>query len=113
MLKYKITFRKLEIEIKTFLGELTSKIIKNSDVRNLILTGGDTALGVCKELGIYNMNILGELLPGIPLAIAHYKSYNLNIVTKAGGFGKEDTLYDLINKFKNCYKRKESSLIVN
>jgi len=101
MVKYNIGFRELEIEIKTFLGELTSKIIKNSDVRNLILTGGDVALGVCKELNTYNMNILGELLPGIPLAIANYKNYNLNIVTKAGGFGKEDALYNLINKLKN------------
>lgn len=101
MLKYNIGFRELEIEIKNFLGKLTSKIIKNSSSRNLILTGGDVALGVCKELGIYNMNILDELLPGIPLAIANYKNYNLNIVTKAGGFGKEDTLYNLINKLKN------------
>jgi len=101
MLKYNLSFRELEIKIKTFLGELTSKIIKNSYVKNLILTGGDVALGVCKELNIYNMNILDELLPGIPLAIANYKNYNLNIVTKAGGFGKEDALYNLINKLKN------------
>jgi len=101
MLKYHLNFRALEICIKTFLDELISKIIKNSDVRNLILTGGDLALGVCKELDIYNMNILDELLPGIPLTIAHYKSYNLNVITKAGGFGKEDTLHELINKLKN------------
>jgi len=101
MLKYHLSFRELEVEIKTFLGELTSKIIKNSNTRNLILTGGDVALGVCKELNIYNTNILDELLPGIPLAIANYKDYKLNIITKAGGFGKEDALYDLINKLKN------------
>ena len=101
MLKYDLSFRGLEIEIKNFLGKLTSKIIKNSYARNLILTGGDVALGVCKELCIYNMNILDELLPGIPLAIANYKNYNLNIITKAGGFGKEDTLYELINKLKS------------
>jgi len=101
MLKYNIGFRELEIEIKNFLGELTSKIIKNSASRNLVLTGGDIALGVCKELGISNLNVIDELLPGIPLAIANYKNYNLNIVTKAGGFGKEDTLYNLINKLKN------------
>lgn len=101
MLKYHLSFRKLEIEIKNFLGELISKIIKNSDVRNLILTGGDVALGVCKELGIYNMNILDELLSGIPLSTAYYENHILNIITKAGGFGKEDTLYHLINKLKN------------
>ncbi|MHA1232789.1 MAG: four-carbon acid sugar kinase family protein [Candidatus Helarchaeota archaeon] len=101
MLKYHLSFRGLEIKIKTFLGELTSKIIENSYVRNLILTGGDVALGVCKELNIRNLNILAELLPGIPLTIANYKDYKLNIITKAGGFGKEDTLYNLINKLKN------------
>jgi len=101
MLKYNLSFRKLEVEIKKFLGELTSKIIKNSYVRNLILTGGDAALGVCKKLNIYSMNIVDELLPGIPLAIANYNNYKLNIITKAGGFGKEDTLYDLINKLRN------------
>lgn len=101
MLKYHLGFRELEIKIKYFFGKLTSKIMKNSDARNLILTGGDVALGVCKELNIYNMNILDELLPGIPLAVANYKNYNLNIVTKAGGFGKEDALYNLINKLKN------------
>ncbi len=101
MLKYNISFRELEIKIKTFLGELTSRIVKNSYARNLILTGGDIALGVCRELGISNLTILDELLPGIPLTVVNYKNYNLNIVTKAGGFGKEDTLYNLINKFKN------------
>ena len=101
MLKYHLSFRGLEIKIKTFLGELTSKIIKNSNIRNLILTGGDVALGVCKELNIRNLNILAELLPGIPLTIANYKDYKLNVVTKAGGFGKEDALYNLINKLKN------------
>ena len=101
MLKYNIGFRELEIKIKNFFGELTSKIVENNNIRNLILTGGDVALGVCKELDISNLTILDELLPGIPLAIANYKNYNLNIVTKAGGFGKEDTLYELINKLKS------------
>ena len=101
MLKYNLGFRELEVKIKTFLGELISKIIKNSSSRNLILTGGDTALGVCKELGISNLNVIDELLPGIPLSTAYYENNILNIITKAGGFGKEDTLYNLINKLKN------------
>ena len=104
MLKYNIGFRELEIKIKNFFGELTSKIVENNNIRNLILTGGDVALGVCKELDISNLTILDELLPGIPLTTANYKNYNLNIVTKAGGFGKEDALYNLINKLKKLLR---------
>ena len=101
MLEYNISFRELEIKIKTFLGELTSRIVKNCNARNLILTGGDVALGVCKELGISNLTILDEMLPGIPLSLACHENIHLNIITKAGGFGEEDTLYQLMAKFKN------------
>ncbi|GAB4116637.1 MAG: four-carbon acid sugar kinase family protein [Candidatus Caldatribacteriota bacterium] len=100
MYKYNLEFRELEIKIKSFFGELTRKIIENSNIRHLILTGGDIALGVCKELKINNLNVIEELMPGVPLTVANYKDYSLNIITKAGGFGKEDTLYNLINKLK-------------
>ncbi|GAG73058.1 unnamed protein product, partial [marine sediment metagenome] len=65
MQKYNLSFRELELTIRKFLGELTAKIVRNSPARNLILTGGDIALGVCSALGIKNLNIVDELLPGI------------------------------------------------
>lgn len=98
MQKYNLSFRELELVIRKFLGELTAKIVRNSPARNLILTGGDIALGVCSALGIKNLNIVDELLPGIPLSIANPKNFNLKIVTKAGGFGEKDTLFKLIKK---------------
>lgn len=101
MQRYGLSFKELENKIKEFFGILTANIVKEIEVRNLILTGGDVAISVCKELGISKLNILDELLPGIPLARARVKNRDLNIVTKAGGFGKKDTLYKLINKFRN------------
>jgi len=98
MQKYNLSFRELELTIRKFLGELTAKIVRNSPARNLILTGGDIALGVCSALGIKNLNIVDELLPGIPLSTANLKNFNLKIVTKAGGFGEKDTLFKLIKK---------------
>lgn len=50
MSKYKLDFKELEIEIKGLFSELNSRMIKNSDARDLILTDGDVALGVYKEL---------------------------------------------------------------
>ena len=98
MQKYNLSFRELELAIRKFLGELTATIVRNSPAGNLILTGGDIALGVCLALGIQNLNIVDELLPGIPLSIANLKKFNLKIVTKAGGFGEKDTLFKLIKK---------------
>ena len=98
MQKYNLSFRELELVIRKFLGELTAKIVRNSPTRNLILTGGDIALGVCSALGIQNLNIVDELLPGIPLSTASLKDVNLKVITKAGGFGEKDTLSKLIKK---------------
>jgi len=101
MQKYKLSYKELENNIKEFLGILTSNIIKGSNIRNLMLTGGDIAISACRELGISNLELLGELLPGIPLASAIYNNDHLNIITKAGGFGEKSTLYNLIKKFQN------------
>lgn len=101
MEKYKLSYKDLENNIKVFLGILTSNIVKDANIRNLILTGGDIAISACRELGISKLEILEELLPGIPLTIAGYNNYPLNIITKAGGFGEIDTLYNLIKKFQS------------
>jgi D-threonate/D-erythronate kinase len=100
MQKYDLTYKELENKIKEFFGLLTSIIIKKNTIRNLILTGGDIAISVCQELSISNLEVSGELLPGIPLTRACFQGDALNIITKAGGFGRRETLYELINKFR-------------
>jgi uncharacterized protein YgbK (DUF1537 family) len=63
-------------------------------VRGLILTGGDTARAVCRELGCTQLRLGGEVEPGIPLANMEDGRYpGLTVVTKAGGFGTEASLW--------------------
>jgi uncharacterized protein YgbK (DUF1537 family) len=63
----------------------------------LILTGGDTALGVLNFLQADRMEIRGEISEGIveaQLVGGHWNS--LTIVTKAGAFGKKDALEKVV-----------------
>ena len=97
--RYELNFRELGLAIRNFLGELVMRILDKTSTRNLILTGGDTAIGVCEKLGIHQLTIVEELLPGIPLSLGRLKTHgDVNIVTKAGGFGEEDALYVLFEK---------------
>lgn len=97
--RYNLTFRSLGVAIRDFLAELAMRICDALPLNNLILTGGDTAIGVCERLGIRQLTIVEELLPGIPLSFGRSeKQDTLNIVTKAGGFGEEDALYILFQK---------------
>ena len=58
----------------------------------LILTGGETALIVCRELGAISIEITGEALPGVPLGLLRLPSVTMPVATKSGGFGAPDTL---------------------
>ena len=100
--RYGLDFRGLGLVIRDFLGELVKHILDHVPVRNLILTGGDTAIGVCEKLGIHQLTIVEELLPGIPLSVGQYRDhFEVNLVTKAGGFGEENTLYTLFQHLES------------
>lgn len=82
------------------LGDLTSHVVDEaSDVINgIYITGGDTLIKIAKHLGIEGMVIVKEVLPAIPLGrFISAKYQDINVVTKAGGFGKEDA-FDIILK---------------
>jgi len=63
----------------------------------LVLTGGDTAVSVCRKLGSWGIFLREEVLPGIPAGeLMGGRFEGINVITKAGAFGQEDTLVRLI-----------------
>lgn len=59
---------------------------------SLILTGGATAEAVLDGLGVTVLDLVGEVVPGLPLSLGA----GWRIVTKSGGFGAAGTLADLV-----------------
>ena len=58
----------------------------------LVISGGATAQLVLRALGIEVLELLGEALPGLPLA----RAGGFTIITKSGGFGGPDALVELL-----------------
>ena len=83
------------------LGEITLKLIKQSKISGLFLTGGDTAIGVIKKLGVCGASIKQEIMTGIPLMTLYGgKNHGLNVITKAGAFGEENAIEYCMKKLK-------------
>lgn len=64
----------------------------------LLVTGGETAAMVFAGLGVDQLLVEGELVPGIGQAVARLDYGTLRVLTKSGGFGSDETLnrvYDL------------------
>lgn len=90
-----------ETEAKLFveeaIGEITSAILDEVEVLSLIMTGGATSLIICQKLGVDRVYIDEEIEPGMPLLTL---SNGMYAVTKAGGFGHEDSLVQATQKLR-------------
>jgi uncharacterized protein YgbK (DUF1537 family) len=68
----------------------------------LVATGGDTAIAILAASGNPALQVLGDLMPGIPYARIRLGSASLWLVTKAGGFGGRDTFRDVARRLRGA-----------
>jgi len=75
------------------LGKMAARLVAKHAIAGLVLTGGDVALAACAALGAEALSLIGEVAPGIPVGrIRGGPHTGLALVTKAGGFGREDAI---------------------
>jgi uncharacterized protein YgbK (DUF1537 family) len=56
----------------------------------LAVTGGETAKHIARRLKAFEISVLREVEPGIPLCLMRTPQGAIPLVTKAGGFGNDD-----------------------
>ncbi len=77
------------------LAEVAAGLSEEGLFDALVLTGGETAVGVARRLGAAGIRLEGEVEPGIPAgSLLGPRPYR--VVTKAGGFGEPDTLVRVV-----------------
>jgi uncharacterized protein YgbK (DUF1537 family) len=88
--------------ISSALGEIANKIVEYGKITGLILIGGSTAMDVCLTLGARGILFEDEVLPGVPCGrLVGGRHDGLKVVTKAGGFGDENAIIDIIKYLRN------------
>lgn len=76
------------------LARVVSAVLENSLPGGLILNGGDTARTVCAVLSCTRIWLGGQIEPGVPWGImADGRFPSLPVITKAGSFGLDHTLF--------------------
>ncbi len=88
------------------LGLVASRLLKRVRLGGLVLTGGDLAMGVCRELSTSALEIQEEVLPGIPCSTLFDGPFKgLRLVTKAGGFGEKEALWRIIKYLRGDHEK--------
>jgi uncharacterized protein YgbK (DUF1537 family) len=100
--RHRIKEAEAKLFIEEAMGEIASAILAEVEVLGLILTGGATGLMVCEKLGADRASIIDEIEPGIPLLVL---SNGMPAVTKAGGFGVEDSLVQAAQRMRRVMSK--------
>ncbi len=88
---------------------LTTQVMEEVRIGGLILTGGDTALGVLQSIQCQTLWLHGEIEPGIPWGQLLGGSHpGLAVVTKAGGFGNDRSLIKALAHIKKNQIRRQN-----
>jgi uncharacterized protein YgbK (DUF1537 family) len=75
-------------------------VARRTQAQALVATGGDTAIAILTVTGNPALQVLGDLMPGIPYARIRVDGAPLWLVTKAGGFGGRDTFRRIARRLR-------------
>lgn len=90
--QHSMTRQQLGEAICQLLGEMTLSLCRSALPHALYLSGGDVAIAVAQALGARGFNIQGLVAGCVPHGVLLNSEFTLPVMTKAGGFGDENTL---------------------
>ncbi|GGB42375.1 four-carbon acid sugar kinase family protein [Fictibacillus barbaricus] len=85
--------------IEASLSQIVSVASRDIKLNGIVLTGGDTAKAICKELGVTGIELIDEVERGLPLS-RMIGGPGLLTVTKAGAFGTDSSLHHAVKRLK-------------
>jgi uncharacterized protein YgbK (DUF1537 family) len=87
-------------QVAASLARNTVQVLRTRPIEALVATGGDTAVAILEALGRRALQVMGDLLPGVPYCRLALDGRALWLVTKAGGFGGPDTLIEIVSRLR-------------
>lgn len=98
--KQGVDSRGVSERVAAAMGKIVNDLIA-LPLAGIFLTGGDTAVSVCRALGVGSIDILAEVLPGIPLGqLVGGCCPGLRVVTKAGAFGGDNAIVESVKALR-------------
>ncbi|MBB5336952.1 four-carbon acid sugar kinase family protein [Pectinatus brassicae] len=99
--QYDVSLKEVSEKTACFIAEITAKL-NLEQLAGMVLTGGDTAVHICRAINADAIQIINEIDTGVPLGILYGENIEpIFVVTKAGAFGKGDIFVQAIDAIRN------------
>lgn len=83
------------------IGYLVGRLFTHPAIGTMLITGGDTLLQCMEFMGVHEIEPLQEMDAGVVLSRFTYCGVTRHVITKSGGFGKENLLVTLAQLIKS------------
>ena len=90
----------LRMTISETFGMIAKKLLRIEQDTLMLISGGDTLLGLMRQIGENELIPVQEIVPGCVLAKLKWQEKEYYIATKSGGFGEENFLKQLVTKMQ-------------
>ncbi|MBM3393811.1 MAG: four-carbon acid sugar kinase family protein [Betaproteobacteria bacterium] len=87
-------------EVAAALARTACDLMRTQGVDAVVAAGGDTARAILAASACSVLHVLGDLVPGIPYSQLTVATRPVWLITKAGGFGTDATLAELVDRLR-------------
>ncbi len=108
--KHHISTDETRVLIADNLGYIVKELIGRGLKSTMMITGGDTLIGCMKQMGVYEMEPVCEMAPGIVLSGFPVQDKPCYIISKSGGFGGERLLKELAEQIMPVWKEESQEV---
>lgn len=98
--KGKTDVNDLRITISETFGMIAKKLLQIEHETLMLVSGGDTLLGLMRQIGENELLPVQEIVPGCVMAKLKWREKAYYIATKSGGFGEENFLEQLVTEMQ-------------
>lgn len=97
-MEYGIGREEVRVRVSKTIGYLLGKLFLMPNIGTLLITGGDTLFQCMESIGVYEVEPITELSPGVVLfRFMHGKSARY-VISKSGGFGGKNLILELTGR---------------
>ncbi len=93
---HNISIEDVRVNISSTIGQIVSSLFDCSDLRTLLITGGDVLKQCMDWMEVYEMEPIGEMVPGIVLSRFTKNNCSRYVISKSGGFGEKTLINDIV-----------------
>lgn len=90
--RYGIENDEIRFSVSVCHGRIVRHLLEQNMDITVLMTGGDTLMGLMKEIGVSQLTPVAEVGQGTVLSQLNWNGRRLQVISKSGGFGDEEVL---------------------